>query len=556
MYRYDALDAKIVADRVDEFRAQVARRLAGEITEDQFKPLRLMNGLYLQLHAYMLRVAIPYGVLSSAKMRGLAGVARKYDKGYGHFTTRQNIQFHWIKLRDAPDILHDLAKVELHAIQTSGNCIRNTTSDPHAGATAEEVDDPRIWCEAIRQWSTFHPEFSFLPRKFKIAVTATVQDRTAARIHDIGLAIKRARDGSLGFEVMVGGGLGRTPYIGPTIREFLPAESLLGYLSAILRVYNRHGRRDNIYKARIKILVASLGAEEFARQVEAEWTSMRESGELAGVDLPAAEIQRIRAVFGQTPFETRPAVSPAFEAARAADPGLARFVRNNLSAHKVPGYAIVNVSLKAPGEVPGDCSADQMDALADLAAAHSFDEIRVTHEQNLVLPHVPLDDVPAVYARLKAIGLASANISLASDMIVCPGLDYCALANARSINIAQDIATRLADPEVAEDIGELKIKISGCINACGHHHVGHIGILGVDKKGEEFYQLSLGGSGAEDAKLGDILGPAVAAPKVTEAIDALIGAYRSERLPGERFLDTYRRVGAAPFKAAVYVDAH
>jgi sulfite reductase (NADPH) hemoprotein beta-component len=556
MYRYDAIDAEAVADRAAEFRGQVARRLAGELTEDQFKPLRLMNGLYLQLHAYMLRVAIPYGLLSSAQMRGLAYVARKYDKGYGHFTTRQNIQFHWIKLRDAPEILDELAKVQLHAIQTSGNCIRNTTSDPHAGATVEEVEDPRIWCEAIRQWSTFHPEFSFLPRKFKIAVTATPQDRTAARVHDIGLQLKRDRAGTLGFEVMVGGGLGRTPYLGSTIREFLPAEQLIGYLQAILRVYNRYGRRDNIYKARIKILVASLGAAEFARQVEEEWAAMRADGEASGLDLPAAEIDRIRASFGTVAFETRPAVSEAFEAARAADQGLARFVRNNLSVHKVPGYAIVNVSLKAPGEVPGDCSADQMDALADLAAAWSFDEIRVTHEQNLVLPHVPLDAVPAVYARLKEIGLASANIALTSDIIACPGLDYCALANARSINIAQDIATRFADQNRAEEVGELKIKISGCINACGHHHIGHIGILGVDKKGEEFYQLSLGGSGAEDAKLGDILGPALAGPKVTDAVDALVGAYLRERQDGERFLDTYRRVGVAPFKAAVYVDAH
>jgi sulfite reductase (NADPH) hemoprotein beta-component len=561
MYRYDAFDAETLADRADEFRGQVARRLSGEITEDQFKPLRLMNGLYLQLHAYMLRVAIPYGVLSSDQVRGLAAVARKYDKGYGHFTTRQNIQFHWIKLRDAADILDDLAKVGLHAIQTSGNCIRNITSDPHAGATAEEVEDPRIWCEAIRQWSTFHPEFSFLPRKFKIAVSATPQDRTASRFHDIGLQIKRSRakdgqEGKLGFEVMVGGGLGRTPYLGSTIREFLPAEQLLAYLAAILRVYNRYGRRDNIYKARIKILVASLGAEEFARQVEAEWTTMRETGEAAGVDVPESEIARIRDSFGEVAFQTLPAVSAAFEAARAADPGLARFVRNNLSAHKVSGYAIVNVSLKTPGEVPGDCSADQMDVLAELAKTYSFDEIRVTHEQNMVLPHVPLDSVATVYAQLKAIGLASANIALASDIIACPGLDYCALANARSINIAQDIATRFAELDRAENVGELKIKISGCINACGHHHVGHIGILGVDKKGEEFYQLSLGGSGAEDAKLGDILGPALAAPRVTDAVEALIEAYLRERKDGERFLDTYRRVGAAPFKAAVYVDAH
>jgi len=552
MYRYDALDAEMLADRAGEFRAQVARRLAGELTEDQFKPLRLMNGLYLQLHAYMLRVAIPYGVLDSTQLKGLAAVARRYDKGYGHFTTRQNIQFHWIKLADAPDILDDLAQVGLHAIQTSGNCIRNVTSDQYAGATAEELEDPRLWCEAIRQWSTFHPEFSYLPRKFKIAVTASPKDRTAARVHDIGLAIRRGRDGETGFEVMVGGGLGRTPYVGPTIREFLPARQLLSYLTAILRVYNRYGRRDNMFKARIKILVASLGKEEFARQVEEEWAQI----DPALIDLPQVEIDRIRAAFAPTPFEDLQATSTVFEAARSADPAFARFARNNLAPHKAPGYAIVNVSLKAPGEVPGDCSSDQMDALADLARRYSFDEIRVTHEQNLVLPHVKLDDLPTVYAELQRIGLATANVNLVSDIIACPGLDYCALANARSINIAQDIATRLADPEVAEDVGELKIKISGCINACGHHHVGHIGILGVDKKGEEFYQVSLGGSGAEDAKLGDILGPALPAPRVTEAVEALITAYRRERQPGERFLDTYRRVGAAPFKAAVYAEAH
>jgi sulfite reductase (NADPH) hemoprotein beta-component len=551
MYRYDALDAEMLADRASEFRSQVSRRLAGEITEDQFKPLRLMNGLYLQLHAYMLRVAIPYGVLDSRKLQGLARVARDYDKGYGHFTTRQNIQFHWIRLADAPEILDRLAEVGLHAIQTSGNCIRNTTSDQYAGATAEELEDPRVWCEAIRQWSTFHPEFSYLPRKFKIAVTAAPHDRAAVRVHDIGLALRRGRDGETGFEVFVGGGLGRTPYVGPTIREFLPARQLLSYLTAILRVYNRHGRRDNMFKARIKILVASLGREEFARQVEAEWAQI----DPARIDLPADEIARIRAAFTAPSFEVLPALSAAFEAAKA-DAAFARFARNNLAAHKAPGYAIVNVSLKAPGEVPGDISADQMDALAELAVRYSFDEVRVTHEQNLTLPHVKLDDVPAVHAELKRIGLATANVNLASDIIACPGLDYCALANARSINIAQDIALRLSDQDVAEDVGELKIKISGCINACGHHHVGHIGILGVDKKGEEFYQLSLGGSAAEDAKLGDILGPAVAGPKVTDAVEALIAAYLRERQPGERFLDTYRRVGAAPFKAAVYAEAH
>ena len=550
MYRYDAIDAEMLADRANEFRGQVARRLSGDMTEDQFKPLRLMNGLYLQLHAYMLRIAIPYGSLNAAKMHRLADVARRFDKGYGHFTTRTNIQFHWIKLKDAPDILDALAEVGLHAIQTSGNCIRNTTTDQYAGATAEEIDDPRVWCEAIRQWSTFHPEFSYLPRKFKIAVTAAPKDRSAARLHDIGLILRHDRDGKQTFEVIAGGGMGRTPYIGPTIREHLAPEHLLSYLTAILRVYNRYGRRDNMFKARIKILVASLGREEFARQVEAEWEAMDKTK----VDVPAAELARIRAEFAAPAFKA--ATSDAFEAAKAADPGLKRFARNNLAAHKQPGYTIVNISLKAPGEVAGDCSADQMDALAALAERYSFDEIRVTHEQNLVLPHVALDDVPAVYAELKRIGLATPNVNLATDMIVCPGLDYCSLANARAIPIAQSIALRLAEQDKAEGIGELKIKISGCINACGHHHVGHIGILGVDKKGEEFYQLSLGGSAAEDARLGDLLGPALSAPRVSEAVDLLIDTYLRERTPGERFVDTYARIGVAPFKAAVYAETH
>ena len=551
MYQYDAIDAAIVADRTAEFRDQVQRRLSGEMTEEQFKPLRLMNGLYLQLHSYMLRVCIPYGSLSSTKMRALAHVARKWDKGYGHFTTRQNIQFHWVKLSDTPDILDYLATAELHAIQTSGNCIRNTTSDPFAGATLEEADDPRVWCEAIRQWSTFHPEFTYLPRKFKIAVTASPRDRTAARAHDIGLVLRRHRDGRLGFEVIVGGGMGRTPYIGATIREHLPAEHLLSYLTAILRVYNRFGRRDNLYKARIKILVASLGAAEFARQADAEWAAM----DRPRVDLPDLELARIRASFGLVPFRTLPPLSERFEAARS-DPALARFARNNIVPHKVPGYGIVQVSLKGIGEVPGDCSADQMDALADLAERHGHGEIRVTHEQNLVLPHVPLDEVPALHAGLVAAGLATPNINLVSDMIACPGLDYCALANARAIPIAQAISQTFADPARAEAVGELKIKISGCINACGHHHVGHIGILGVDKKGEEFYQLTLGGSGAEDAAIGHVLGPALGADKVAGAIDTLVEAYLAIRQPGERFLDTYRRTGVGPFKAAVYPDAH
>ncbi|KSB89079.1 sulfite reductase [Caulobacter vibrioides] len=551
MYQYDVIDREFLTDRSNEFRHQVTRRLAGDLTEDQFKPLRLMNGLYLQLHAYMLRVAIPYGSLNSRQARRLAWVARTYDKGYGHMTTRQNVQFNWIKLKDAPDILDALAEVDLHAIQTSGNCIRNTTADPYAGATAEEIDDPRVWSEVIRQWSTLHPEFSFLPRKFKIAITGALTDRAAVKVHDIGLILRRARDGSLGFEVIVGGGQGRTPYVGPTIKHHLPAGSLLSYLEAVLRVYNRHGRRDNIYKARIKILVAALGAEEFGRQVEEEWAKIDQGR----ADLGDVELARIRGAFAQTPFETLPARSEAFEAAKAASPSLARFARNNVKPHKKPGYAIVEVSLKAVGQTPGDATADQLDVAADLAERYSLDDLRVTHAQNLVLPHVKLDDLPAVHAALEAAGLATANIDLISDIIACPGLDYCALANARAIPIAQDIAKTFADPDRAETIGELKIKISGCINACGHHHVAHIGILGVDKKGEEFYQLSLGGSGAEDASIGKILGPALPADRVAPAIDTLVDTYLAARQGEERFLDTYRRVGLEPFKEAVYAQA-
>jgi sulfite reductase (NADPH) hemoprotein beta-component len=551
MYLYDPIDREFLTDRSNEFRHQVARRLAGELTEDQFKPLRLMNGLYLQLHAYMLRIAIPYGSLNARQARRLAWIARTYDKGYGHMTTRQNIQFNWIKLKDAPDILDALAEVDLHAIQTSGNCIRNVTADPYAGATAEEVDDPRVWSEVLRQWSTLHPEFSFLPRKFKIAITGALTDRAAVKVHDIGLILRKGRDGAIGFEVIVGGGQGRTPYVGPTIKSFLPSEHLLSYVEAVLRVYNRHGRRDNIYKARIKILVAALGAEEFARQVEEEWGKI----DAARANLPASELARVRAAFAQTNFETLPDVSEGFEAARAASPALQRFVRNNVKPHKQPGYAIVEVSLKAIGQTPGDATAEQLDLVADLAERYSLDDLRVTHAQNLVLPHVKLDDLPAVHAVLESVGLATANIDLASDIIACPGLDYCALANARAIPIAQDIARKFADPDRAEKVGELKIKISGCINACGHHHVAHIGILGVDKKGEEFYQLSLGGSGAEDASIGKILGPGLSADKVAPAIDALVEAYLHIRTGEERFLDTYRRVGLEPFKEAVYAQA-
>ncbi|NOX81482.1 MAG: nitrite/sulfite reductase [Alphaproteobacteria bacterium] len=551
MYRYDEFDATLVGERVAQFRGQVERRLSGELSEDQFKPLRLMNGLYLQLHAYMLRVAIPYGTLSSLQMRKLAHVARKYDKGYGHFTTRQNIQYNWPALVDVPDILDDLAEAEMHAIQTSGNCIRNVTSDQFAGAAADEVEDPRIWCEVIRQWSTFHPEFTFLPRKFKIAVTASQNDRAAIRLHDIGLRIYTNDAGEVGFEVIVGGGLGRTPYIGHTIREFLPKKHLLSYLEAVLRVYNLEGRRDNLYKARIKILVNAGGVEKFTDMVEAEWAAIRKSE----IDLPAEEIERIRAYFAPPDFEALPAESAALEQKRKGDVAFARWLRVNTVAHKASGYAIVNISLKPVGGIPGDISDVQMEAVADLAAQYSQDEIRATHEQNLVLPHVKKDDLYAVWQALAAQDLATPNISLVSDIIACPGLDYCTLANTRSIPIAQRISERFADLEQQEDIGELKIKISGCINACGHHHVGHIGILGVDKKGEEFYQITLGGSGAEDASLGEIVGRGLSSGDAVSAVEKLVDYYRENRQDNERFIDTYRRLGADPFKEALYAAA-
>lgn len=550
MYRYDHFDETIVRERVAEFRGQVERRLAGDLSEEEFKPLRLMNGLYLQLHAYMLRVAIPYGALSSTQMRRLAHVARKYDKGYGHFTTRQNIQYNWPALIDVPDILHDLADVEMHAIQTSGNCIRNITSDPYAGAAAGEVDDPRIWSEVIRQWSSLHPEFSFLPRKFKIAVTASEEDRAAIRVHDIGLRLYRNQAGDRGFEVLVGGGLGRTPNIAETVREFLPETHLLSYLEAILRVYNRHGRRDNKYKARIKILVAA-DVDDFRRQVEEEWTK----SDRDRLDAPLAEVLRIRRHFSPPRFEALPDECSSLADARRENGAFDRWVATNIRAHKQSGYAIANISLKPIGKPPGDISADQMDAVAALAERYSFDEVRATHEQNLVLPHVKKGDLYAVWRGLDAAGLATANFGLASDIIACPGLDYCDLANARSIPVAQRIAERFSDADEAADIGELKIKISGCINACGHHHAGHIGILGVDKKGEEFYQITLGGSGAQDASIGAITGRGFASSEIVGAIDRLIGVYKKNRKDGERFLDAYRRLGPGPFKEALYVDA-
>jgi sulfite reductase (NADPH) hemoprotein beta-component len=548
MYRYDEFDHTFVAQRVAQFRDQVARRLSGELTEEQFRPLRLMNGVYLQLHAYMLRIAIPYGTLASRQMRTLAQIARKYDKGYGHFTTRQNIQYNWPALKDIPDILAELAEVEMHALQTSGNCIRNVTADQYAGAAADEIEDPRPWAEIIRQWSSMHPEFSFLPRKFKVAVTGAPSDRAAVAVHDIGVRIVRNEAGEIGFEILVGGGQGRTPMLGKTIRAFVEKQHLLSYLEAILRVYNEYGRRDNMFKARIKILVHEIGIDEFRARVEDEWTEMKGGS----VELPGCELDRITAYFSPPPLEDLPPVSLEFEQCRSEDADFARWSRINLVAHRQPGYAIVNLSLKPTGGVPGDATADQMDAIAELADRYSFGEIRVTHEQNLTLPHVRQSDLYALWLALAPLGLATPNIGQVTDIIACPGLDYCSLANARSIPIAQRISERFDDIARVHNVGELKIKISGCINACGHHHVGHIGILGVDKKGEEFYQITLGGDATETAALGAIVGPAFAYDDVTDAVETLVNTYVGLRQDGERFLDTYRRVGLEPFKEKLY----
>jgi sulfite reductase (NADPH) hemoprotein beta-component len=548
MYRYDEFDRTLVHERVEQFRGQVTRRLAGALSDDEFRPLRLMNGLYLQLHAYMLRVAIPYGTLSSRQLRRLARIARVYDKGYGHFTTRQNIQYNWPALADTPDILMELAEVEMHCIQTSGNAIRNVTADAFAGAAADEIEDPRITCEVIRQWSTLHPEFSFLPRKFKIAVTGAPHDRAAVRVHDIGLAMRRDAAGEIGFEVMVGGGQGRTPMIAKTIRAFLPRRHLLSYLEAILRVYNQLGRRDNLFKARIKILVHEIGIERFRTMVEDEWQHLKDGA----CELPAGEFERITAYFAPPPFEAlddQPAelAAPMFE-----DADFRAWTRTNVHRHRSAGYAIVSISLKPPGGIPGDATAEQMDALADLADQTSFGEIRVTHHQNLVLPHVRKRDLYRLWQALRPLGLATANIGQLTDIIACPGLDYCSLANARAIPVAQRISARFEDLARLHDIGDLRINISGCINACGHHHVGHIGILGVDKKGEEFYQITLGGDSTETASLGDLVGPAFSYEDVVGAVETIVETYVAVRQNGERFLETYRRVGLAPFKEKLY----
>ena len=541
MYKYDHFDQSIVDARVAEFRDQVNRRIAGEITEDQFKPLRLMNGLYLQLHAYMLRVAIPYGTLDSRQMRMLAHIARKYDRDYGHFTTRQNIQYNWIKLEECADLLEELATVEMHAIQTSGNCIRNISSDQYAGAAADEVADPRPWAELLRQWSTFHPEFSYLPRKFKIAVIASPEDRAAMRLHDIGLELVR-QNGELGARVFVGGGMGRTPMIAPEINPFVKADDLLSYIEACLRVYNRYGRRDNIYKARIKILVHEIGADEYRRQVTEEFAHVK----TLGIDPPLAELERISAFFAPPAFDTSH-IEPD-----RSDPDFAVWLDQNVKPHKQAGYAIVNISLKPIGGIPGDATSAQIDVMADLAEQYGFDELRVTHAQNIVLPHVAKRDLHAVWQTLREAELADANLDLISDIIACPGLDYCSLANARSIPVAQKIATRFADMDRQRDLGELKLKISGCINACGHHHAGHIGILGVDRKGVENYQLTFGGSGAEDVSIGKIIGPGFDEDGVVDAVEKATEVYKTLREGDERFIDTYRRVGLEPFKEAIY----
>ncbi|MEJ2139107.1 MAG: nitrite/sulfite reductase [Gammaproteobacteria bacterium] len=551
MYRYDEFDSKLVNERVEQFRRQTERRIKGELQEEQFRPLRLMNGLYLQLHAYMLRINVPYGVLSARQMRQLAHVARTYDKGYGHFTTRQNIQYNWIQLKDVPDALADLAEVEMHGIQSSGNCIRNTTSDQYAGVARDEIEDPRVYCEIIRQWSTLHPEFSFLPRKFKIAVTGSPNDRAAVKVHDIGLRMYRNDAGEAGFEVIVGGGQGRTPFIGKTIREWLPPEHLLSYLEAILRVYNFDGRRDNKYKARIKILVHQVGADEFRRRVDEEWEHIKDSA----LKLPQAEIDRINAYFAPHDYETLQDQGDLLAEQGKANTEFAAWLKANVANHKVPGYAIVNISLKSLRQPPGDMTAAQMDATADLADAYSYGELRVNHRQNLVLPDVRQSDLFELWQKLASIDLATPNIGHVSDIIACPGLDYCALANARSIPIAQEINARFQSMDRVHEIGELTINISGCMNACGHHHVGHIGILGVDKKGQEFYQFTLGGSSDQNASLGDRTGPGFPADQAVDAVETILNTYVKIRNEGERFLDTYRRVGMAPFKEALYGPA-
>ena len=552
MYSYDHFDRTLVDQRTTQFRDQVRRRIDGDLSEDEFRPLRLMNGLYLEMHAYMLRVAIPYGTLSSKQLRMLAHIARVFDHGYGHFTTRQNIQYNWVRLADMPEILDTLAAVDMHGIQTSGSCVRNVTTDAFAGAAPDEVEDARAWCEIIRQWSTLHPEFSFLPRKFKIAVSGSRADRAATRVHDIGLLLRRNDHGETGFEVMVGGGLGRTPLVAPTIRRFLPKRHLLSYLEAILRVYNLFGRRDNKYKARIKILVHDVGAEAFAAMVEAEWAQIRdwEPPQLQH------EMARIAEHFPPPALENLDALVPAYDAWRLIDSAFAGWTRANVTAHKAPGYGIVTLSLKPVGGAPGDATGDQMDAVADLAERFSFGEIRVSRDQNLVLPHVRLADLHELWRGLARDGLATANIGRASDIVSCPGLDYCSLAKARSIPVAQQISRRLDELDRRHDLGELRIKVSGCINGCGQHNIGHIGICGVDKRGDEFYQITLGGDADGGSVLGSVVGPALPAEGVVGAVETLVETYFDQRTTGERFIDTVQRIGIEPFKESIHATDH
>jgi len=548
MYIYDEYDRTIVNERVEQFRDQTRRFLIGELSEDEFRPLRLMNGLYIQRYAPMLRVSIPYGLLSSAQMRMLGHIARKYDKGYGHFSTRQNIQYNWPKLETVPDILADLASVEMHAIQTSGNCIRNITSDHFAGVAGDELEDPRPYCEIIRQWSTFHPEFSYLPRKFKIAVSGALTDRAAVQVHDIGIYVVKNAAGETGFRILVGGGLGRTPYIGAFIKEFLEKKYLLSYLEAILRVYNLFGRRDNIHKARIKILVKAIGPEKFAEMVEQEWEQIKDSVLL----LDEREIERVKRYFLSPEYDANAAADTSFNQKLQSDTAFANWVKRNVKDHKVSGYRGVFISLKMPGVPPGDVTDTQMEFIADLADQYSAGEVRATHDQNLVFAHVKQADLYDLWTALKTHNLATPNIGLLTDMICCPGLDFCSLANAGSIPIANQINKKFDDMDYLHDIGDIQIKMSGCMNACGHHHVGHIGILGVDKKGEEYYQLTLGGSPSNDAVLGDRLGPAIAQREVADTIGKILDVYVEHRHDDERFLETYRRVGIEPFKQRVY----
>ncbi len=548
MYRYDQYDHQIVKERVAQYADQVRRRISGELSEDEFRPLRLQNGLYYQRHAYMLRIAVPYGLLSSKQMRMFAHIAREHDRGYGHFTTRQNIQYNWIELEDTPEILAKLASVEMHAIQTSGNCVRNITSDEYCGVAPDEIIDPRPYAEILRQWSTFHPEFAYLPRKFKIAINGALEDRAAIAVHDIGLSVVKNEQGEIGFRVLVGGGMGRTPILGSEIRSFLPWQHVMSYIEAILRVYNQYGRRDNMYKARIKILVKAIGAEEFARQVEEEWADLKDGPST----LTEEELARVAAYFTAPAYETLPAVDAAFEQFKGESKAFSNWVKRNVKPHKIPGYAAVVLSLKKTGVPPGDATAEQMDFVADLADRYSFGELRVTHEQNLVLADVRQSDLIRLWEEAKAQGLATPNIGLLTDMICCPGGDFCSLANAKSIPIAGDIAERFDNLDFQHDIGEIELNISGCINSCGHHHVGHIGILGVDKDGSEWYQVSIGGAQGNESSIGKIIGPSFSAHQMPEVIDRILKVYVRERNEDERFIDTARRIGVTPFKEFVY----